>query len=305
MTIVAMPLPGGVPAETPPLTRLQSDLVARIVATIRREELAPGTHLTELGLSNLFGVSRSPVREALRHLTNRGVMRFEEKRGYFLLCPLDELDKHLKGLAPSPEEALYDQILQERAARALGDSFTASELMRRYDCGRPLLLRVLTRLTEEGILKAGRGYVWSFLPALDDDEAVAESYRLRLLLEPAGLLEPTFVLDRSRLERSLAAQEAVVASGAADVTSLQMFEINAEFHELLARCSGNRFILQNLQHQNRLRRLNEYLAFSDQPRMVISCREHIAIIKALLKDEREHAADLLRAHLSGAMTYGR
>ncbi len=285
------------------LTRLQSDLVARIVALIRSDQPAVGQRFTELGLAEHFGVSRSPVREALRHLAERGVLRFEENRGFFLTCEAQDIGAHLNGLSPSPEETLYTQIVADRMARRLADSFTASELMRRYACSRPLLLRVLNRLTEEGVLRAGRGHAWSFITFLDDQQAEQESYRLRLLLEPAGLLEPSFAVDRQALGRSMEVQRRVVESAALDITSQEMFEINAAFHELLAQSSGNRFFLQNMQHHNRMRRLNEYSAFRDRDRMVLSCREHIAIIEALLEGKNESAAKRLRAHIEGAIAY--
>ncbi len=303
MSSAASPAQSSASAQEAALTRLQSDLVARIVAEIKNQQPPPGERFTELGLANRFGVSRSPVREALRHLADRGVLRFEEKRGFFLDCRPEKIGEHLKGLTPSPEEELYGRIVGDRMRRRSGDSFTASEFMRRYDCNRPLLLRVLSRLTEEGIIRAGRGHAWSFVALLDDEEAVKESYRLRLVLEPAGLLEPTLALDRPALEKSLEVHRQVIASGARALTGQKMFEINAEFHELLARCSGNRFMLQNMQHQNRMRRLNEYSAFRDRERMLLSCREHSAILEALLEGETARAAELLRAHLQDAVDY--
>ncbi|GAB5467542.1 MAG: GntR family transcriptional regulator [Rhodospirillales bacterium] len=303
MPSVSKPTPSRRPVEGAALTRLQSDLVARIVETIRNEQPEPGRRFTELGLANHFGVSRSPVREALRHLAERGVLRFEEKRGFFLTCRPEDIDTHLKGLSPAPEEALYTRIVDDRVRRRLADSFAAPELMRRYGCSRTLLLRVLNRLTQEGVLRAGRGHAWSFVQLLHDPQAQEESYRLRMILEPAGLLEPTLDLDRQALERSLETQRQVVESGALAVTGREMFEINAAFHELLARCSGNRFFLQNMQQQNRIRRLTEYSAFADRARMVLSCQEHIAVIAALLNGDPSEAAKLLRAHLQGAVDY--
>ena len=302
MSASVRPAEAGSPAAAP-LTRLQSDLVARIVALIRSDQPDLGDRFTELGLAEHFGVSRSPVREALRHLAARGVFRFEENRGFFLTCAAQDIGNHLNGLSPSPEEALYGQIVGDRMSRQLADSFTASELMRRYDCTRPLLLRVLNRLTEEGVLHVGRGHAWSVVTFLDDQKAEQESYRLRLLLEPAGILEPSFTLDRRALERSLQVHVAVVESAASNITGQEMFEINAAFHELLAQASGNRFFLQNMQHHNRMRRLNEYHAFRDRDRMVLSCREHIAIIDALLAGRNERAAERLRAHIEGAIAY--
>jgi len=285
------------------LSRLQADLVGRVVDDLVRQDYPLGHHLTEIGVSERFGVSRSPVRGALRYLEGRGIFRFEENKGFFLAVPARDIDRQSSGLPPSGQQALYLAITRDRTAKALPTSFSESDLMRRYDCSRALLSRVLTRMSEEGLVSRSKGHGWSFVPLLDSEEATTESYRLRLLLEPAGPLEPTFRADPGLLRRSRAAHQAVVDSGAEDITSTGMFDINAEFHEMLAAFSGNRFILQNMVRHNRLRRLNEYSAFRDRARMVLSCREHLGIINALLDDDRFWASTLLREHLTGALNH--
>jgi DNA-binding GntR family transcriptional regulator len=61
-------------------------LSATIVATLKRRiigwEYPPDHRLTEEGLSQEFGVSRSPVREALRVLATTGFIRKLANRGY-------------------------------------------------------------------------------------------------------------------------------------------------------------------------------------------------------------------------------
>lgn len=65
--------------EDPPLLR---DLVAeRIAEMIIRGELAPGERLSEVKLAEELGVSRSPVREALRQLFNEGLVIYEPRKG--------------------------------------------------------------------------------------------------------------------------------------------------------------------------------------------------------------------------------
>lgn len=47
-------------------------------------ELTPGTRLDEAGLAERFGVSRTPIREALNRLTAQGILIPGEKRGVFV-----------------------------------------------------------------------------------------------------------------------------------------------------------------------------------------------------------------------------
>lgn len=52
-----------------------------LAAQIIRGELPPGTKLEELALAARFNVSRTPVREALRDLSARGMIDFVPRRG--------------------------------------------------------------------------------------------------------------------------------------------------------------------------------------------------------------------------------
>jgi GntR family transcriptional regulator of vanillate catabolism len=59
---------------------------AEIVGLLRERilsgEFAPGTRLQQIPLSESLGVSRTPLREALVHLTNQGLLVYEPNRGY-------------------------------------------------------------------------------------------------------------------------------------------------------------------------------------------------------------------------------
>ncbi|MEO0865685.1 MAG: GntR family transcriptional regulator, partial [Pseudomonadota bacterium] len=65
-------------ASTP--QRIERALVEEISAGA----LAPGERLDETRLAERFGVSRTPVREALSRLTAQGVLVHGEKRGVFV-----------------------------------------------------------------------------------------------------------------------------------------------------------------------------------------------------------------------------
>lgn len=50
-------------------------------------EFAPGAHLDELGLAEKFGVSRTPIREALAQLGAEGLVEMRPRRGAFVSTP--------------------------------------------------------------------------------------------------------------------------------------------------------------------------------------------------------------------------
>ncbi|WP_137938262.1 GntR family transcriptional regulator [Chitinivorax sp. B] len=273
-------------------TALQTKLAARILDDIRERNLPPGTRLTEVGLANQLGVSRSPVRGALTFLAAQGLIGNRETLGY---CVIDvPMPEESSALPTSDDDQLYTRLIDDRLAGELDDDLIEADLLRRYGVSRGVLLRVLMRLSEEGVLQRKPGHGWLFLPTLSDEQAKQESYRFRLLLEPAALMEPTFHLDMQRLDACRKNQQAL-QEGKPD--ALAFFEGNAAFHEFLAASSGNRFILQAIQQQNRLRRLSEYRTVADMVRVKGSCAEHLTILDALERGENEWAAALLHRHL--------
>lgn len=67
---------GGI--QVPLLHDAVTDHIADLIV---RGELRPGARLYELELCDRLGVSRSPVREALRSLANQGLVTLEPRRG--------------------------------------------------------------------------------------------------------------------------------------------------------------------------------------------------------------------------------
>ena len=64
-----------------------SDIVERIVDAVMAGQLRPGTRLGEQQLAQLFGVSRTIVREALIRLETRGIVHVSTRRGWFVIEP--------------------------------------------------------------------------------------------------------------------------------------------------------------------------------------------------------------------------
>ncbi len=296
------------PAMSAPASALQIDIARRVLEMIRSGEVKAGDHLTEEGLAKSFGVSRTPVRHALRLLSDRGIVEVRANAGTFVAdaeagAVAGEVDR---ALAPSDEgeHSLYSRMLADRAAHQLPQSLSESALAARYGAPRGTLRRVLLRLTREGLIERRRGHGWSFTPALDTPEAMTESYRFRMILECAGLREPGFSCETDELQRARAEHLAFIdrnrKQGRATMPG-EFYRMNASFHEMLARFSRNRFIEQAVRQQNQLRRLEEFASFVSRPVDPIdSCREHVAIIDALLAGDVEWATSLLRRHLAVA-----
>jgi DNA-binding GntR family transcriptional regulator len=91
--------------------QLHSDVYDALLAKILDGSLKPGLRLNEEVLSNSFGVSRTPLREAFLRLAQNGFVFRSERRGYFvspltheeakeayqILCGLEILALNLSG----------------------------------------------------------------------------------------------------------------------------------------------------------------------------------------------------------------
>ena len=69
----------------------QTEIAQRVVESILARKLAPGERLGEQELAELFGVSRTLVREALMQLQARGFVQVRSRKGWYVMEPsLDE-----------------------------------------------------------------------------------------------------------------------------------------------------------------------------------------------------------------------
>jgi len=69
----------------------QNEITQRVVESILAQKLQPGERLGEQELADVFGVSRTLVREALMQLQARGFVEVRPRRGWYVVEPsLDE-----------------------------------------------------------------------------------------------------------------------------------------------------------------------------------------------------------------------
>lgn len=280
-------------------TPLQVDLARHIAEDIVARRHLPGDHLSEEALAAAYEVSRTPVRGALRLLAAKGLITHRPNSGYTVAANAAAAPA-IEGAGPT-QNGLYRRLIDDRAQRKLSDTFTERELLQRYGASRSVLAKTLLRLSADGLVEKRKGHGWQFAPSLENAEALNESYRFRMTIECAGLLEPTFRVDKAALARMRAAHEALIQRRDAEISATEFFSLNASFHELLARFSGNRYILQAVQQQNQLRRLEEHAAFYRDARFVNSSSEHLRIIEALEAGDQKGAAQLMRSHLAASL----
>lgn len=288
-------------ASGEPPSRLQRDLLPRIVELLRIDGAEPGHRITEAAMARRLQVSRTPVRAALKHLAERGVLAALPGGGLTLARPLDQLADAEFASVGVEIDVWCSRMARDRLSGALPHQVSEADLMRRYDLGRPLLLRILNKLAEVGLVERLPGHGWLFSP-VNDPAAIAESYAFRRIIEPASLLEAGTRIDPAWLAEMRRRHEEMLTRTWNEALAVSLFEMNADFHEGLIAASGNRYLLLAIQQQTRLRRYTNYEWRYGPERVKVSCRQHLEIIARLEAGEIEVAAALLRQHLDLART---
>jgi DNA-binding GntR family transcriptional regulator len=283
-------------------SRLQSELARRILRLLKEQNAQPGHHLVELELCNTFGVSRTPVRGALKLLAQEGMIIPRAGRG-FVLAKLPAGPVGDQGSDQGEDEndqRLFDALSRARNAGKLGDQFTQQEIVRRFHVQLGQVMPVLRQLAELGLLERKPGNGWAFAP--DPSRILNESYAFRRALEPQMLLQPGFRLDRAWAEKARSQHQKLRKKAWRAGDGASFHAVNADFHEQLARCSGNRTMLKAVQRQNQLRQflIGQWDYPMEQVHSAID--DHLEILAALEAGYADKAAALMLHHLTQSAT---
>jgi DNA-binding GntR family transcriptional regulator len=176
------------------------------VASQLRQEIAAGTialgeKLSEARLAQRFGVSRMPVREALKELEAAGFVTIEHRRGTFVrrLSRREILDLY------EVREAVECMAARLCASRA------SNETVARLDEAMLALADAVQGGDTEGYSAADERLHELIMQGAGNDP-LADYYRLLVQQLHRGLLSLIVTRRAGRMERSLAEHRAIVAA---------------------------------------------------------------------------------------------
>lgn len=280
-------------------------IAAQIIEFIRHEGLSEGAHLPAQMLADRIRVSRSPINEALQLLHEKGLLRRERNRGFFLTQSIDQpLNEVTQGLGLEEADTItqtYFQVAEDRLRGLLPDEVSEAQLRNRYRLTSSQLQTVLARIAQEGWIQKKPGYGWEFSSMLTTPDSLLQSYRLRLALEPAALLEPGYQLDPQVLARCRTTELDLLDGGIETATADQLHERGVRFHEALVEASGNPFFIDTIKRVNRVRRLLSYRSMRDRKRYREHCLQHLELLDLLERGKNQDAAESMRAHLNATL----
>lgn len=280
---------------------LHAPIAAQILALIQTNDLPAGSHLPAQTLAQQLRVSRSPVNEALRQLHESGFLTHERNRGYFVGAPAHTPAADAATALGMPQQDVatdaYVRIADDLLRGRLSNHVTESLLRTRYTLTPAQLNTVLARIATEGWIERKPGYGWEFSRMMRTPETLMQSYRLRLALEPAALLESGYQLDAAVLVRCRETEEHLLAGGIETASAQQLHDRGVLFHESLVEASGNPFFIDTIRRVNRVRRLLSYRSTQHRARYRQHGEQHLAILALLEQGDQKAASQALAAHL--------
>jgi len=280
-------------------------VTAKIIELMHSENLPAGTHLSAQQFANKLQVSRSPINKTLALLEQKGIVKREKNRGYFLqkeiTSPVEKFI-HDQGLSSNDmTSTVYFQIADDLLKGDLPDEFTESFLKQKYSLTSAQLQAVLHKISEEGWAYKKPGYGWAFSRMLTTPESLIQSYRLRLALEPAALLEPGYYLDPQILERCKNVELDLLNGDIESYTADQIHQRGVQFHSSIVEASGNPFFIETLQRVHKIRLLLSYRSMQNRKRYKEQCEQHLHILDLLGKGLNEEASLFLKTHLTSTI----
>lgn len=291
---------------------LNNQLFEIIAASINDGRLPPGSLLLEGPLAELFGVSRSPVRQALINLHKAGMICTFDGRGYLVGAePATVLRRKLEAAdfnlaeedaqAPRKTEtwkAVYDQVERDLLHQSLFGTFRINELelSRYYAISRTVSGQVLTRLSLMGLVERDERSRWQLTQW--NEERLGELYEVRRRLEPYVLMRAAEFLEPQQVARYIQRLREAMALYP-DMDSCQFDELESDLHiDTLGLCP-NRQMLQILRRTHSLLLSGKHILLDKSyfPDEEPFFREHLSIFENLQAGRADLAAQSLEDHL--------
>lgn len=190
--------------------RTGSDIYAKLLTAIEEGALRPGTRLREAELAQIFGVSRTPIREALKRLEAQGLAVHEPNRG--MVIPV-------LGHEEINELYLVRQVLEGAVARFAAQHANDAEI----EILRGMIAADRRRLDDaETLAKSNREFHRRLTLASHNRYLIQQIAHLRqaiLLLAGTTLIDPerrkSAIEEHARIVEAIAARDGDAAEKAA------------------------------------------------------------------------------------------
>jgi len=201
-----------------PIKGTAEQIADRVRAEIEEGRLAPGAPLNQVDLAARFGLSRIPVREALRHLAAEGYVTYRPNKGANVVsaASADDVEEIIEirecletRLMDHAVEKLTPETLEEAAEAldALNRAKTAQQVHGAHQRFHTLLYRAAERPRMEEIINGWR-FRLDVLP--DVDGARKRAFALATRDVHRRLLDACRKRNRKVVERCVAVEYGII-----------------------------------------------------------------------------------------------
>jgi DNA-binding GntR family transcriptional regulator len=186
-------------AKRPPLARraLYEDVAERLRAQIFARDLEPGAWIDELRLAAEYGISRTPLREALKVLAAEGLVTMKPRRGAYVA------------------EMSRDDVRQVYHLLALLESDAAAEVARHADAAQLQQLQGLHERLEKQVRQRDAFFTTNEQFHLALLEAAGNRWRVQIVTDLRKVMKLNrhhSLFKQGRLVDSLAEHRALMAA---------------------------------------------------------------------------------------------
>ncbi|MFT8895640.1 MAG: GntR family transcriptional regulator [Acetobacter sp.] len=201
-------------SDTPPLG---GNLIEhRIMQAVLSGQISSGERLGEKDLGEIFGVSRTRVREAMMRLSSRGIVAVSPRRGWFVIEPTVEEARETiearravevglllmqKSIRPEAIRQLEEHVAEQQKAIDEGDFARRSYLLGHFHVylaealGNSVLAGILEELTTRTVLIA------ALYQPTEDAQHSCDNHRRLISAMAAGHMEKAVQIMNAHLTR--------------------------------------------------------------------------------------------------------
>ncbi|OQP36184.1 GntR family transcriptional regulator [Pantoea latae] len=283
------------------ISALTERLAQKIVGLIDTGKLVPGAHLSVPKLAETFDVSRSPVREALVYLEQKGVLQQKLNRGFFVREDYAPQQHDAPAPADGSDLPEYYQLAEDWLQDNIEAEVTELYLMKRYNLTKSQLSTLLARGISEGWVERKQGYGWRFLPVAKTKAALENIFSFRMVIEPMAILEPTFNAPQEKIDEIRRELEMLLDNGIERLSPKQLQLAGYRFHETVIGFSNNPFFEISLRNVNRMRMLMDYRIMDDRSRYYAEVNDHMRLLALIESGQRIEASYMMKQHLAVAL----
>ena len=270
-------------------SRIQNDLGSQLMNN------SLSVPLTMDGLSQHYGVSYTPIRQALNRLIEDGLIRKKTNGRLEPLKLSNQKNIEISKYEPSQERIHSTQITEEIVQLSLSgkEIFVREEATaRKYNISRSSLRQVLQRLAGEGLVLHIPRRGWQVKPFRQEDLQSFLEVREAMELKALELARSKLTSSEAKVKlRQIKSSNKIHQNGKVRVI------IDNSLHQYLIELAANPYIDDFFQRHGKYYSILFKWEGGDKQAGIQAVRQHHAIIDALLKEDWEVAAKELSVHL--------